>query len=130
MKREVKFRFRLQLKAESFGKYRKGDIDTFYINLLDDKTGLAYFPIEKKMWDIVSCDEYTGLKDKNGKEMYDKDIVKADSGDIMLINWNNEFASFCLDKNGWAFSHFFMEAVKPEHCEVIGNFYQHPHLLK
>lgn len=74
--------------------------------------------------------EYTGLKDKNEKQIYESDILKSDGGDIMLVKWNNKFACFCLEKSGWAFSHFFGEAVDPENCEVIGNLHENHELLE
>lgn len=74
--------------------------------------------------------QFTGLKDANGKDIYEGDILQSKGGDIMRVNWNEKFASFCLDKKGWLFSHYFGEAVDPNDCEVIGNIHEHPHLIK
>ena len=51
---DVMLRFKLRLNVETWGSYKKGDEDYFYIKLLDEQNGLARFPIDKK-WDIVSC---------------------------------------------------------------------------
>lgn len=54
-KNDITFRFRLRLNIEEWGKYKKGNVDTFYIKLLDKQNGLAKFPIDKH-WDIISCE--------------------------------------------------------------------------
>lgn len=69
----------------------------------------------------------TGLKDKHGVEIYDKDIVRDSYGDILLIEW--------LD-DGFVLTDFFSGGY--DHCniddselyEVIGNKFKHPHLLE
>jgi uncharacterized phage protein (TIGR01671 family) len=83
-------------------------------------SGLAKFPIM----------QYTGLTDKNGTEIYEHDIVKTVTDKPMVVSWNQKLASFCLDREGWAFSHFFGESCDPKDCEVIGNIYEHKNLLK
>ena len=81
-------------------------------------------------WDYdILIMQYTGLKDKNGKEIYEGDFIK-NGDDLMLISYNKKFASFCIEKKGWMFSHFFNEALSPSDCEVIGNIHENPELLK
>lgn len=84
-------------------------------------------PTEELLHDAVLL-QYTGLKDKNGKEIFEGDIVK-DGDYIMLVIWNNYFASFALSRNGWLHDHFFGEAQNPTECDVIGNKFQNPDLL-
>ena len=73
---------------------------------------------------ICQC---TGLKDKNGKMIWENDILN--SGNLVVI-WREELASYCITKKGWMYQHFFGEAVDACDCEVIGNIFDNPELLE
>lgn len=67
--------------------------------------------------------QYTGLKDKNGKEIYEGD-VNQDGG---LLFWHSDSCSFC-----WDYPEIEMmeiDGTEKEWCEVIGNIYENPELL-
>lgn len=51
----IMLRFKLRLNVDTWGSYKKGDEDFFYIKLLDEQNGLVRFPIDKQ-WDIVNCE--------------------------------------------------------------------------
>ena len=73
--------------------------------------------------------QYTGLKDKNGKEIYESDVLTSETEKPMIVKWSEKFASWCLYRDGWMFAHWFGESCEPEQCEVIGNIYENPELL-
>lgn len=73
--------------------------------------------------------QFTGLKDKNGKDIFEGDIVECD-GYKMTVQWNEKFACFCLMHEKWMYPHFFGEAADNDECEVISNIYETPELLK
>ena len=88
--------------------------------------------------------QYTGLRDKNGNEIYEGDILeyhdymwnfKADQIHIGVVRWQDWHGAFDCERrmiDG--------KEVKPEHglpgiqfkfqAKVIGNIYENPHLLK
>ena len=72
---------------------------------------------------ICQC---TGLKDKNGKLIWENDILNSGN---LVVTWREELASYCITKKGWMYQHFFGEAVDACDCEVIGNIFDNSELI-
>jgi hypothetical protein len=78
--------------------------------------------------DDVELMEFTGLKDKNGKEIYEGDIVYGLQDGVRLFKgecvWSDEYA--CFEFGSFGESLQLQEIKEPE---VIGNIYENPKLL-
>jgi len=71
--------------------------------------------------------QFTNLIDKNGKEIYEGDIIKRSLIDFnysksFVVAWDSRNACFRLE-NGPALFH-------DDNDEIIGNIYENPELLK
>jgi uncharacterized phage protein (TIGR01671 family) len=73
--------------------------------------------------DEIVLMQYTGLKDKNGKEIYEGDVIETDEGIIALCKWQNLGFVFVSDTNN------IFDIVESE-IKVIGNIYENSELLK
>lgn len=72
----------------------------------------------------------TGLKDKNGKLIYENDVVIWNNKKH-LITWNEHMCSFILQTSNYDETdvlEFYMTDVQD--LEIIGNIYTNPELLE
>lgn len=74
----------------------------------------------------------TGLKDKNGKLIYEGDICRNTKTDeIVSVAWHGTFASFVWSKPKYAKVYDFGELFRAyDYYEVIGNIYENADLLE
>ncbi len=120
--REIKFR-----AWNSKGKGMYYDVDLIGGLAAQDHSWLCYSEEDGVM-------QFTGLKDKNGEEIYEGDIVKwelrypAVKGQFAkgIIVFHN--SGFKIDKLGFSYQDERYYSIK--NSEVIGNIYENPELVK
>lgn len=103
------------------------------INIMEFCVDLSPFHVgdcdrRRWRWDEVEVMQYTGLKDRNGKEIYEGDVW--DNGTKRVVKFDEDRAGyfpFAKDDGCGCCSD---ETFSPETGEVIGNIYEHPHLLE
>lgn len=150
--RDIKFRawdkregLHKMMYLNGFLKYGPGWIDGVGYKFIE----LDFIPdgFSRFSYDEIELMQFTGLKDKNGKEIYEgdiclkywsKDVYGDREASIGVIKWVNFGARFTHESNGLKGHKYYCELhenlTNPEYersfFEVIGNIYENPELIE
>ncbi|MED0680351.1 YopX family protein [Aneurinibacillus thermoaerophilus] len=136
---ELKFRFWDEVnkrfwcggqEGESIGK------ETFQTYFKDGALkAVMYQPVSYGFKDVDDYEErelkqsqYTGRKDKNGREMYEGDIVNNEDNETAVIVYDS--GSFILQYPDSPLDFDSLFDFQDKELEIIGNIYENPELLE
>ena len=128
MSREIKFRAKCSNSSKFtfvYGYFTKDYVNTSYVT---DVTGESTSYVDEN-----TLGQFTGLKDKNGKEIYEGDIVSYCSEIHQVVFQDCAFMYAVIKPKD-----FIVESIFETHktmtrssflCEVIGNIHENHELL-
>jgi uncharacterized phage protein (TIGR01671 family) len=128
--REIKFR--VWNGAEMVYDVTLGKFGVFYVNPtnngLDPKDSASITPFTTKYHEDTPVMQFTGLKDKSGKEIYDRDLIRSffSNGEpcIHEVRYVESEGRFMVFQDEYDCGGISQKWIDDHEKEVIGNIYE------
>ena len=126
MSREIKYRAWLK-EEKKILNVETIDFSEKSIQYLKKNEIINVYLLKTTFLEDVELMQYTGIKDKNGKEIYEGDIIICKYGpEIMMeVKWVDEGFRTLGKYNGDNYVGYVKNSA-----EVVGNIYENPELLE
>lgn len=135
--REIKFRAFVKKRNKIVNVDKINFEEKYITRYLDD---LPFPTLVKYPFEDIVLMQYAGIKDKNGKEIYEGDIVNihqtVNGENVFVIEITNTglvIPSYRFDRN-YKYQYNIRELLEVDEyekeIEVIGNIYENPELLE
>ena len=126
MSREIKFRAWLK-EDKKMVNVETMDFTDKSMQYLEKNEIINAYLLKRMSFDDVELMQYTGVKDKNGKEIYEGDIIICKYGPqiAMEVKWVDEGFRTLGKYDGDNYVGFVKDSA-----EVIGNVYENKNLLE
>jgi phage uncharacterized protein TIGR01671 len=133
MSREIKFRAWLK-EEKKMVIVETIDFTDKSMQYLEKNEIIDAYLLRRMIFDDVELMQYTGIKDKNGKEIYEGDIVliRIDKTNILhktVVKFKHgAFIADIIGNNDYIYLFHF--GFNKDDFEVIGNIYENKNLLE
>lgn len=121
-----------------FRAWDKENKEMLFVRQIDFMFGKVVLECYEQFFiDEVELMQYTGLRDKNGREIYEGDIIRFfdcdGDGYTVPVVWDNDYACFSVDWGSNMLTSFdYLEEFYTElkDIEVVGNIYENLSLIR